>query len=93
MTSKISPQLLKELKAADRYDPKRAIPVIVTLTDKTDLKALEKEGLKITHVFENISAVSGTLTTSGIKGLAQSEKVESIEYDGEVHALGVSGES
>ncbi len=88
MNSKISPQLLKECRASDRSDPQREIPVIVTLTDNKDLSALKKQGLKIAYVYENISAVSGTLTSSGVHQLASSEEVESIEFDGEVETLG-----
>jgi len=89
MTKKISDKLLQECKKAERAEPEREVPVIVTTTSNVDRALLEQKGLKITHTFENISAVSGTLTASEVKDLARLDQVETIEYDGEVRALSV----
>ena len=88
MSKKINARLLGVLKKAEREDPQREIPVIVTTTSKVDPASLEQRGLKITHTFENIPAVSGTLAASKLKAVAELDQVESIEYDGEVRALG-----
>jgi hypothetical protein len=87
MSKKMSERLLQELKKAEPEDRQREIPVIVTTKSKIEPSLLEQKGLKITHTFENISAVSGTLTTSKLKDIAELDQVETIEYDGEVRAL------
>jgi hypothetical protein len=84
MTAKINDELLQELKRARQSEPQREIPVIITLTDWAKRKELEAEGLRITHAFENISAVSGTLTPAEVEAVAQLEQVKIIEFDGEV---------
>jgi hypothetical protein len=87
MSGKIGDQLLKLLEEVRKEDPERAIRVIVTTAAGTDPTALEQKGLKIDHIFDSISAVSGTLTAAEIHELAQLDQVEVIEYDGPVRAL------
>ena len=87
MSAKISDELLKRLKEASKAEPQREIPVIVTITPGADLTALKQKGLKIQQTFENISAVSGTITAAKVNEVALLELVENIEYDGEVQAL------
>jgi len=84
MTAKISDELSQELKRAEKTDPQREIPVIVTVNGPINRAELEKEGLRIAHVFDFISAVSGTLTPAQAQALAQSDQVKRIELDGEV---------
>ncbi len=87
MSGKISDQLLKQLEEARKEDPERAIRVIVTMAAGTDPTALEQKGLKIDHIFDSISAVSGTLTAAEVNELAKLDQVKVIEYDGPVWAL------
>ena len=84
MTAKISDELLRELKRAEQTDPQQELPVIVTTAGQVNRAELEEKGLRITHVFEFISAVSGTLTPAEAQALAQLDQVERIEFDGEV---------
>lgn len=86
MTAKISDELLKRLDEAEKAEPQRELPVIVTITTGADLDALEQKGLKIQGTFESISAISGTLTAAQVNEVAQLDQVENIEYDGEVWA-------
>jgi hypothetical protein len=87
MTTKMNETLSRQIEAAKNVGPEREIPVIVTLRPNSDLSALEQLGVKIQHIFRNISAVRGTLTPAMANRVAELEMVELIEYDGEVHAL------
>jgi hypothetical protein len=87
MSSKISDQLLRQLEEAKKEDPERAIRVIVTTAAGTDPTSLEQKGLKIDHIFDSISAVSGTLTVAEVNELAKLDQVKVIEYDGPMQAL------
>lgn len=83
MSTKVNDELFRHLEEAEKVEPQREIPVIVTFTKGTDLAALEQKGLKIQRTFENISGVSGTLTAAAIKEVARLDQVERIEFDGE----------
>jgi hypothetical protein len=87
MAAKIDAELLEELERFEVTEPKRDIPVIVTLNDWAKRKELEEKGLRVEHSFENISAVSGTLKPADVKDVAKLEQVVSIEFDGEVTAI------
>jgi len=87
MSKKISDRLLQECQKAEQAEPQRQIPVIVTTTSNVDRSVLEQGGLKITHAFENIPAVSGTLTAREIQEIAKLPQVTMIEYDGKVKAI------
>jgi hypothetical protein len=84
MTAKISDELSQELKRAEQIDPQREIPVIVTVNGPINRAELEEKGLRIAHVFDFISAVSGTLAPAEAQSLAQLDQVKKIELDGEV---------
>ncbi len=84
MTDKISDELLQVSKQAKLVNPKQEIPVIVTLSGLLNRTELEEHGLRISHVFDLISAVSGTLRPAEIATLAQLKQVKIIELDGEV---------
>lgn len=84
MTAKISNELLQVSKQARQTNPQQEIPVIVTLTGPIKRAELEANGLRISHVFDLISTVSGTLRPAEVKTLAQLEQVKIIEFDGEV---------
>ena len=86
MAAKIQEELAKQLEDAAREESQREIPVIVTITRGADLALLEQRGLKVLHTYENISAVSGTLTAAEVNGLAALDQVERIDYDGRAHA-------
>ena len=75
------------LEEAYAEAPEKEIPVIVTITAGSDVETLARKGLKVQRVFENVPAVSGTLTATEVRELAEVEQVEKVEYDGEVHAL------
>jgi hypothetical protein len=87
MTSKINTQLLEQINAARDEDPRREIPIIVTLKPDTDTSILEKEGMTINRLIESISVVTGVMAASKIEALSHFEQVELIEYDGTVYAL------
>lgn len=84
MTAKISDELMQELKRSEKTDPQREIPVIVTVDGPINRAELEKNGLRIAHVFDFISAVSGALTPAQAQALAQLDQVKRIEFDSEV---------
>jgi hypothetical protein len=84
MSAKINDELMQELKRAEQTDPQSEIPVIVTVNGPINQAELEEKGLRITNVFDFISAVSGTLTPAAAQALAQLDQVKSIEFDSEV---------
>jgi hypothetical protein len=90
MAAKISEQLRRALEAAGPGDE---IPVIITLAAQTRAEDLAEHGLKIAHAYENIAAVSGTLTAEALKRLARLDAVERIEYDGTFEALPRPGQA
>ena len=83
MTAKISDELLQISKQAKQANPQQEIPVIVTLTGPINRAELEENGLRISRVFDLISAVAGTLRPAEVEALAQLEQVKIIEFDGE----------
>ena len=87
MSPKINAELLKRFKEVEHKDPGRQISVIVSVAKGIDLTTLERKGLKIQRVFENIHAVAGMLTAAVANDIAQLDEVDKIEYDGEVRAL------
>ncbi len=87
MQTKISDELLGKCRQAELEEPQREIPVIITVRPNTNLTVLERKGLKDTHAYENIPAVSGTLVPAAVADLAGMDEVEKIEYDGTVEAL------
>jgi len=87
MTRKVSDELLKQIEEAEKEEPQREIPVIVTITAGTNPITIQQKGLRIQRIFKNISAISGTLTAAEVKELAQLDQVEIIEYDGPLWAL------
>jgi hypothetical protein len=87
MTTKMNEALSRQIEEAKTVESEREIPVIVKLRPDGDFSALEERGVKIQHIFKNISAVLGTLTPAVASQVAELEMVELIEYDGEVHAL------
>lgn len=84
---RLSEALSQQMEEAKGLDPRREIPVIVTIKSGTDPAILTRLWLKIQHTFESISTVSGTLTAAEIAGLAQLSEIERIEFDGTVRAL------
>ena len=91
MAGKINKELKKRIEELSKDDSQQEIPVIITTKPNADPDELKKKGLKIEHTFENISAVSGTIPAAKIKEVAQSDEIESIEYDGEMWALPKAG--
>jgi hypothetical protein len=90
MTAKISPELLRECERTEQTEPQREIPVIITVTDWARRSELDEKGLRVSHAFENISAIAGTLTCAEVEAVAQLDQVEIIEFDGEVRIASVS---
>ena len=87
MATRLREELLDQVEEAEKEEPQREIPVIVTVTAGVDPGMMQDRGLEVQHVFRSISAVSGTLTAAKIRELAQLDQVESIEYDGTMRAL------
>jgi hypothetical protein len=87
MAARIDAELLKEIERFEITEPKREIPVIITVNDWTRRSELEEKGLRVAHEFEIISAVSGTLKPAEVSNVAQLTQVENIEFDGEVRAI------
>jgi hypothetical protein len=87
MAEKISATVLKQLDEAATTDPRREIPVIVTIRTGADLAALAQKGLKIQRTFQNISAVAGTIPSANVNALADLDQVETIDYDETAWAL------
>lgn len=87
MGARIDEELQQEINRLELTEPEREIPVIVNLNDWNKHAELKEKGLKVSHEFENISAVSGTLTPTEVKDVAQLAQVESVEFDSEVRAL------
>jgi hypothetical protein len=87
VTKKVNDELLRQLEEAAKQDSQREIPVIVTVAVGADPATLEQKGLRIQYIFDEISAISGTLNAAAVNELAQLDQVEVIEYDGQVWAL------
>lgn len=87
MATRLGEELLNQVEQAERKEPQREIPVIVTVTAGVDPGMMQERGLAVQRVFRSISAASGTLTAAKIRELAQLDQVESIEYDGTMRAL------
>ncbi len=87
MTGKLDEQLLIAIEDAENSEPTREFPVIVILHSGADQAALGEIGMKIIHSIDAISAVSGTLTATQVREVEILSEVESIEYDGSMHAL------
>lgn len=83
MTTKINAELSNECKRVAETEPQKEIPVIITVTDWERRSELEAKGLQVSHSFEGILAVAGTLTCAEVEAIAQLDQVERIEFDGE----------
>ncbi|HEY0407116.1 MAG TPA: hypothetical protein VGC89_15400 [Pyrinomonadaceae bacterium] len=81
MTAKISERLSQKLKEAGAQESPEELSVIVNIKAGSNLDALKKQGLKITHAYENIPYVAGTLPASGVETLARLDEVQEIDYD------------
>ena len=87
MVQKISGDLIEHMEDIRQRDANGTVSVIVTLKAGANRESLQKTDLRIENVFENISAVSGSVSISGVNELAQLDEVELVEFDGEMHAL------
>lgn len=81
MEDRIQEELLQKLQT---LHPDDEVDVIVTLKPDTDLSSIEQLGLKVSRVFESISAVAGTIQVSKVEGLSKLDTIMFIEYDGKV---------
>jgi hypothetical protein len=84
MSSKLNEEMIRRLREAEKEEPQREIPVIVTIVAGTDPGVLERAGLRIRSVVESISTVSGTISAADLHELARLDPIEMIEYDGPV---------
>lgn len=82
---KIDEPLMQQLQQAEPAD--RAIPVIISLKSKDQVAELQRRGVKVTRVYETITAVAATATPAQIREISQLDGVERIEFDSEVRAL------
>ena len=87
MVHKISSDLVEHMKDIRRRDADGTVSVIVTLKAGANRESLQKTDLRVENVFESISAVSGSVSVSGVTELAQLDEVELVELDGEMRAL------
>jgi subtilisin family serine protease len=71
---------------ADKDDEK--VRVIVLFKEKVDKNAIEDRGGEILMEYENIPAVVTELSSKDIKELKKSDKVKTVEEDGEAQVLG-----
>lgn len=85
MPEKIDPSLRELL--AHHYAAADRVPVIVKLARDTSSNALEACGLAVTHQFDAIGSMSGTIRAADIENLERLPDVERIEFDGQMHAL------
>ena len=86
MPAQMDPIVLQECMRLKQSAPDHEIPVIITLSDWAQREVLEGTGLRIAHLFENISAVSGTARAVNLERISSLDGVERIEYDGTVRA-------
>ena len=84
MSPKIDAMLAKAIKEAQE----ERFPVIVTTRPGVRASELEEKGLALSQVIESISAICGTLSAGEVAAVAEMESVNTIEYDGQMHALG-----
>jgi hypothetical protein len=82
VTTKISDELLKRLNEATIAEPQQEIPIIVTITSRTDLAVLEEKGLNIQRTFQNSSDIAGPLTVAEVNPVAELDSVVAIDYAG-----------
>lgn len=88
MSTKITERLSRKLKEVGVVAAQEELPVIVKVKESSGLDDLKKKGLKITHVYENIPYVAGTLPAAGVQALAHLDEVQEIDYDSQdVEAL------
>lgn len=91
MNAEISMEVVNQVEEAQKTNPERRIPVIVTFEpgsgSGSDVSSLESEGLHVDQPLAAINAVSGTIPASHVTKLAQHPGIMKIEYDGEVRAL------
>lgn len=85
MSQIVSPEVMVRVESAT--DESGEIPVIVTFAPGTDPAVLERTGMRINRVMENIPAAAGTVAGADITTLAALDEVQRVEYDGEMHAL------
>jgi len=81
---KLGETLTRYLKNPE-LSPNEEIPVIITMRDVTeDLSFLEEKGFLVKFQYHAINAAAGTATADKIEDIAELDRVEKIEFDGEV---------
>lgn len=87
MPARLSKELVEHLVEAESTEPSREIPIIVMATSHEGLSELERAGFTPERVLEHIPAASGKASTRTVRAIAAIEGIESIDYDGQMHAL------
>ena len=89
MDAHISTELARELESLARQQPGLKLPFIVTLAPSTKSGKDGHDWLpfKPTQVVETIRMVAGEMTARQALDLARHADVETVEFDGEMHAL------
>jgi len=92
MHSKCDRDVEARVREAERRGEPQEIAVLVTLRPGASWETLERHGLLVHRVFEDLHAVSGSVQTPRLRDLAALDGVLRIEFDGEVRALPADGE-
>lgn len=89
MDPRISTELARELQALARQQPGLKLSFIVTLAAGAmpGKDAPDWLPFKPTQTVETIRMVAGEMTAAQALALAAHAQVETVEYDGEMHAL------
>lgn len=89
MDAHISTELARDLKALAHQQPGLKLPFIVTVAPGAmpGKDAPDWLPFKPTQTVETIRMVAGEMTAGQALELARHTKVETVEFDGEMHAL------
>ena len=87
MGDKLDQPLTEALAGADDPALEQTLPVIVTLRPGNDAASFSTNEMRIERAFESIAAVSGTVRLADLAKLEADERIEKIEFDGQMQAL------
>lgn len=85
MDAGMSPELARDLQALVHQQPDLKLPFIVTLAPGASMH--DRLPFKPTQTVETIRMVAGEMTARQALELARHAEVETVEFDGEMHAL------
>ncbi len=85
MTDRMTPQLARLLTTLAQRKPAHLLPFIVTLAPGA--RAAEVVPFTPTQTVDIIRMVAGEMTAGQALALARDPQVESVEFDGQAHAI------